>query len=120
MPESLMEMTKSKHKGHLQNPALLKEKPPKFLCLFDFSLEWLKTSTGCGGSSADKQEGNTWNIQIILHLKTNQVKEKPQNLVLLIVKLHNIKSNPWLKKILEFLKFCVHYMKSNIILLFST
>lgn len=124
MPESLMEMTKSKHKGHLQNPVLLKEKPPKFLCLFDFPVEWLKTSAGCDGSSADKQEWNTWNTQVILHLKTNQVKKKkktqqPKALSFQLLN-HTRKSNPSMEKALEFWKFCVHYMKSSIILPFPT
>lgn len=110
MPESLMEMTKSKHKGHLQNPVLLKQKPPKFLCWFDFPVEWLKTSAGCDGSSADKQEWNTWNTQVILHLKTNQVKKKTKNpttqsLVFPIVKSHKKKQplngkGTWILKIL--------------------
>lgn len=116
MPESLMEMTKSKHKGHLQNPVLLKEKPPKFLCLCDLSLEWLKTSTGGDGSSADKQEENSWNSD----LKTNQVKKPQKPYFFLIVKSHNKKATPPLEEILQFSKFNVHDMKSNIIFLFST
>lgn len=116
MPESLMEMTKSKHKGHLQNPVLLKEKPPKFLCLCDLSLEWLKTSTGGEGSSADKQEENSWNSD----LKTNQVKKPQKPYFFLIVKSHNEKATPPPEEILQSSKFNVHDMKSNIIFLFST
>lgn len=119
MPESLMEMTKSKHKGHLQNPVLLKEKPPKFLCLCDLSLEWLKTSTGGDGSSADKQEENSWNTQKQPEDKPS--KKTPKTLfVFLIVKSHNEKATPPPEEILQFSKFNVHDMKSNIIFLFST